>query len=80
MTRKKFIKTLMGMGVSRNRARKEAEWIRTYNERAAVFNPIALDMEWKAIEKWLTGDRSVSLDPIPRMKMKSYREALQQGE
>lgn len=29
MTRKKFIKTLMGMGVSRNRARKEAERIRT---------------------------------------------------
>lgn len=80
MTRKKFIKTLMGMGVSRNRARKEAERIRTCNERAAVYNRIALDMEWKAIEKCMLGDRTVSLDPIPRMKMKSYREALQQGE
>lgn len=80
MTRKKFIKTLMGRGVSRNRAREEAERIKTCNERAAVFNRIASDMEWKAIEKWMLGDRSVSLDPIPRMKMESYREALQQGE
>ena len=80
MTRKKFIKTLMGMGVRRNMAQKEAERIRTCNERAAVFNRIALDMEWKAIEKCMLGDRTVSLDPIPRMKMKSYREALQQGE
>lgn len=80
MTRKKFIKTLMGMGVSRNRAREEAERIKTYNERVPVFNRNALDMEWKAIEKWMNGDRTVSLDPIPRMKMESYREALQQGE
>lgn len=80
MTRKKFIKTLMGMGVSRNRARQEAERIQTCNERAAVFNRIASGMELKAMEKWMLGDRSVSLDQIPRMKMESYREALQQGE
>lgn len=80
MTRKKFIKTLMGMGVSRNRAREEAERIKTYNERAAVFSRIALNMELKANYKWVNGDRTVSLDLIPRMKMESYRGALQQGE
>ena len=80
MTRKKFIKKIMGMGVSRNRARKEAERIKTCNERVPVFNRNALDMEWKAIEKWMKGDRTVSLDPIPRMKMESYRGVMQQGE
>lgn len=74
MTRKKFIKKLMGMGASRNRAREEAEKVTLRNRHAEKVNRNAAKREWEAILRFLDGDRSVNLDPIPRNQMLSYRE------
>lgn len=79
MTRKKFIKTLMGRGVSRNRARQEAERIQKYNHKTALYNQFAAFAE-QEIELYMALNRYKHMVPIRRHEMESYREALQQGE
>ena len=79
MTRKKFIKTLMGMGVRRNRAREEAERIQKNNHKTALYNRFAAFAE-QEIELYTALDGYKHMVPIRRHEMESYREALQQGE
>ena len=72
MTRKKFIKTLMGMGVSRNRAREEAEKVIVWNRHAEKANK---KREWDAILRLvIENDRTVRLEVIPTNQMLSYEE------
>lgn len=75
MTRKKFIKTLMGMGVSRNRAREEAEKVIVWNRHAEKVNKNAKNREWDALLRLvIENDRTVRLEVIPRNQMLSYKE------
>lgn len=75
MTRKRFIKLMMGCGASRNRARHEARCVVIINKHAEKVNRKAARREWEAILRYLDGDRTVSLDPIQRNRMLSYQEA-----
>lgn len=74
MTRKRFIKLCMAVGVSRNRAREEAGLVQQHNMTAAVKNKTAGEREWAALMRYLAGDHLVSVDPIPRIRNTSYRE------
>lgn len=75
MTRKKFIKTLMGTGVSRNRAREEAEKVIVWNRHAEKVNKNAKNREWDALLRLvIENDRTVRLEVIPRNQMLSYKE------
>lgn len=75
MTRKRFIKLMMGLGVSRNRARHEAKCIVVGNKHAEKVNRNAARREWEAICQYIAGNRAVSLKPILRNKTLSYQEA-----
>lgn len=77
MTRKKYIKSRMALGISRNQARKEAAKLVLYNENAALANKRAAESEWQAILRFIDGDRSVSLEPIRREDLVSYYELWQ---
>ena len=75
MTRKRFVKLMMGCGESRNRARNEARCVVIINKHAEKANRNAARRECEAIRRYLNGDRTVSLDPIRRNRMLSYQEA-----
>ena len=79
MTRKRFMKLMMGLGVSRNRARHEAKCIVIVNKHAEKVNKNAVRREWEAIRQFLDGNRAVSLEPILRNRMLSYQEAWDSG-
>lgn len=75
MTRKRFIKKKMGLGISRNRARHEARCIEIINKHAEKVNKNATKRELEAVVRYIIGESKVKPEPIQRKRMLSYQEA-----